>query len=370
VNALSDDDRHGLLRHSLSDGANRKQRINGDGDTLGVCELVTPAGGAERNHRFREWRPHSRPRDGFCRTACDWGGQFHEPECVPAKTQRLGMTKASASNCVTSPTAGFRKRIAPRLRPSRISAPLARGLEAGRCRVICRSTTMLPARHEPVVIVRTDRGDAPNRRFRSNMFSPKKRSDSSPTCHVAGHLLTVASRVCTAVDDLLGSRAIAGVLSLSEKNRQFCELAGDTFAGAQCRQTIALSGAFSAKIKESQPKIRTCGLRACGLRAAVAGASPGTLSGLELESLNRQLGREVRGDRRPSGLPQAARQSRRRAEPGPYQCPVLERIRWRTRAQWGQRQLATSLVRRQCGCCCLIAPCRVTVARPPLSKRL
>ena len=98
---------------------------------------------------------------------------------------------------------------------------------------------------------------------------------------------------CIRVDELLRKSCDRWRDQLSEKNRQYCDLPDDTFEARTADNYRAFKEAFGAQIRESEPKISD--LLAQGradFERQFARALAGSISGLELESLNRQLGRE------------------------------------------------------------------------------
>lgn len=98
---------------------------------------------------------------------------------------------------------------------------------------------------------------------------------------------------CIRVDDLLRKSCDRWRDQLSEKNRQFCDLPDDTFEARTADNYRAFKQTFDAQINESEPKISDMLAQGrADFEQRFARALAGSISGLELESLNRQLGRE------------------------------------------------------------------------------
>jgi hypothetical protein len=150
-------------------GCNGKPRINGEVDTLDVCEQVTAAE-AERIIGSATGAPEAAPHEPGFAGACDW--QFNA-NGTPAKLSAWVMTKASASNLATTPTRWFENE--PRLGETKANLGAPARIRGVGDVAYLYGTTLFARQGETVLIVRTDRGNAAQiEDFARTLFSPKK----------------------------------------------------------------------------------------------------------------------------------------------------------------------------------------------------
>lgn len=158
-----------LLSAFVLCGCNRKPRINDDVDTLDVCGLVTAAE-AERIIGLPTADPATAPHEPGFAGGCDW--QFNAND-APARLSAWVMTKASASNLVTTPTRWFENGSRLGEAKATLGAP-TRIRDVGDVAYLY-GTTLFARQDETVLIVRTDRGDAAQiEDFARTLFSPRK----------------------------------------------------------------------------------------------------------------------------------------------------------------------------------------------------
>ena len=145
--------------------------------------------------------------------------------------------------------------------------------------------------NQPVTTPATNalvRGNAPQRTVTGNGSVDHRKNDETRVLYTMGYM-----EECIRVDDLLRKSCDHWRDQLSEKNRQYCDLPDDTFEARTADDYRAFKEAFSAQIDESEPKISTVLAQGrADFEQRFARALAGSISGLELESLNRQLGRE------------------------------------------------------------------------------
>ena len=158
-----------LLSAFVLCGCNGKPRINGEVDTLDVCELVT-ATEAERILGSITGAPTAAPNDPGFAGGCDW--QFNASD-APARLSAWVMTKASASNIVMTPTSWFENE--PRLGEAQANLGAPTRIRGVGDRAYLYGTTLFARQGEAVLVVRTDRGNvAQVEDFAKTLFSPKK----------------------------------------------------------------------------------------------------------------------------------------------------------------------------------------------------
>jgi hypothetical protein len=165
----------------------------------------------------------------------------------------------------------------------RFAAILAR--EAG-----SRDTPEAPG-NQPVVTATTSAiagADAPQRSVAGSASADSGKNDEMRVLYTMGYI-----EDCIRVDELLRKSCDRWRDQLSEKNRQYCDLPHDTFEARTASDYGAFKQTFSAQIQESEPKISDLLTRGrVAFEQRFAGPLAGRISGLELEALNRQLGRE------------------------------------------------------------------------------
>lgn len=158
-----------LLSSLVLCGCNGKPRINNDVDTLDVCDLVT-ASEAERIIGSMTGAPAAAPHEPGFAGACAW--QFNASD-ASARLSAWVMTKASASNLVTTPTRWFENK--PRLGEAKATLGAPTRIRGVGDVAYLYGTTLFARQGETVLIVRTDRGDAAQvEDFARTLFSPKK----------------------------------------------------------------------------------------------------------------------------------------------------------------------------------------------------
>ena len=150
-------------------GCNRKPRINGELDTLDVCALVTTAEADRVIGPANNASTAAAHEPGFA-GACDWPFSRNE---APARLSAWVMTKASASNLVTTPTRWFNNET--RLAEARANLGDPARIRGIGDAAFLYGTILFARQGETVLIVRTDRGDAAQiEDFARLLFSPKK----------------------------------------------------------------------------------------------------------------------------------------------------------------------------------------------------
>jgi hypothetical protein len=159
-----------LLSAFILCGCNGKPRINNDVETLDVCEQVTAAE-AERVLGSVTRAPTAGANEPGFAGGCDW--QFNAND-APARLSAWVMTKASASNLVTTPTRWFENE--PRLGEAKANLGAPTRIRGVGDVAYLYGTTLFARQGETVLIVRTDRGNAAQvEDFARTLFSPKKK---------------------------------------------------------------------------------------------------------------------------------------------------------------------------------------------------
>jgi len=159
-----------LLSALVLCGCNGKPRINGEIDSLDVCELVTAAE-AERIIGSVTGAPAPAPNDPGFAGGCDW--QFNASD-APARLSAWVMTKASASNIVMTPSSWFEN--GPRLGEAKANLGTPTRIRGVGDVAYLYGTTLFARQGETVLIVRTDRGNvAQVEDFARTLFSPIKK---------------------------------------------------------------------------------------------------------------------------------------------------------------------------------------------------
>ena len=98
---------------------------------------------------------------------------------------------------------------------------------------------------------------------------------------------------CIRVDNLLRKSCARWRDQLSEKNRQYCDLPAAPFEARTADNYRAFQQAYGTRIHELEPKLaHVLAQGRTAFEQQYAKALTGSISGLELESLNNQLGRE------------------------------------------------------------------------------
>jgi hypothetical protein len=156
-----------LLSAFVLCGCNGRPRINNDVDTFDVCELVTAA---EAERIIGSTTAAEAPHEPGFAGACDW--QFNAND-APARLSAWIMTKASASNLVTTPTRWFENE--PRLGEAKANLGAPTRIRGVGDVAYLYGTRLFARQGETVLVLRTDRGDAAQiEDFARTLFSPKK----------------------------------------------------------------------------------------------------------------------------------------------------------------------------------------------------
>lgn len=155
-----------LLSAFVLCGCNGKPRIN-DAETLDVCEQVTAA---EAERIIGSATGAAAPNEPGFAGGCDW--QFSQND-APARLSAWVMTKASASNLVTTPTRWFENE--PRLGEAKANLGAPTRIRGVGDVAYLYGTTLFARQGETALIVRTDHGTAAQvEDFARTLFSPKK----------------------------------------------------------------------------------------------------------------------------------------------------------------------------------------------------